>query len=217
MGDQLTLTASLIITMLEKKVEQRRSVENGLTCVDLNITAESDIYSKTLVAYAMVLEGSEDYVQKSNNILNELLEVAKVDKPGKLYWKSDLTTIRPTSKDVEITAYNVLSLIQHERLPEALQAIKWLATQRNSRGGFKSTQDTIIALQAMSEYSLKVTQIDNDLQIMVSCGGSNYNFDVKKSNKLLLQSKKMNLYPTENKVSVEINGGGCVMVQTLFR
>jgi hypothetical protein len=233
----VALTAGLIITMLEDgkieelipmledgKIEEHyfmkeksMSLENGLKCVAANITAESDIYSKTLVAYAMALDESQGYLKRSNELLNELIEVAKDDKPGKLYWKNDLASTLASSKDVEVTAYNVLTLIQHDRLPEAQKAIRWLATQRNSRGGFKSTQDTMVALQAMSQYSLKVTQQDNSLHILVSSGSSNYNFDVKESNKLLLRSQKMDLNPTDNKVSVEINGGGCVIVQTLLR
>jgi CD109 antigen len=48
---------------------------------------------------------------------------------------------------VEVTAYNTLSLIMQDKLPEALQAIKWMTTNRNSQGGFVSTQDTMVAMQ----------------------------------------------------------------------
>jgi len=123
-----------------------------------------------------------------------------------------------TSQDVEMTSYNVLTLIQHERLPEALQAIKWLASQRNSRGGFKSTQDTMIALQAMAEYTLQITNSDNDLELKVSAGNEEFAYEITEENELLLQSKKLNLDP-ENlpKVTAEVNGEGCFMVQNILR
>ena len=115
-------------------------------------------------------------------------------------------------------SYNVLTLIQHERLPEALQAIKWLASQRNSRGGFKSTQDTMIALQAMAEYTLQITKSDNDLNLKVKAGDEDFAYEITEENELLLQSDKLNLDP-ENlpKVTAEVNGEGCFMVQNILR
>ena len=117
-----------------------------------------------------------------------------------------------------MTSYNVLTLIQHERLPEALQAIKWLASQRNSRGGFKSTQDTMIALQAMAEYTLQITKSDNDLELKVKAGEEDFAYDITEEDELLLQSDKLNLDP-ENlpKVTAEVNGEGCFMVQNILR
>ena len=139
-------------------------------------------------------------------------------QPGKLFW-----TAKPngppfiTSQDVEMTSYNVLTLIKHERLPEALQAIKWLASQRNSRGGFKSTQDTMIALQAMAEYTLQITKSDNDLKLSVKAG-EDFAYEITEENELLLQSDKLNLDP-ENlpKVTAEVDGEGCFMVQNILR
>ena len=49
-----------------------------------------------------------------------------------------------TSRGVEVTAYNALTLILQDRLPEALSCIKWMTTHRNSNGGFVSTQDTMV-------------------------------------------------------------------------
>ena len=50
---------------------------------------------------------------------------------------------------------------------EALKSIKWLGKQRNSQGGFVSTQDTVVALQAISLYSLRVSRNPMNLNIMV--------------------------------------------------
>jgi CD109 antigen len=51
------------------------------------------------------------------------------------------------ARSIELTAYNTLSLILQDKLPEALEAIKWMTSNRNSKGGFVSTQDTMVALQ----------------------------------------------------------------------
>ena len=116
-----------------------------------------------------------------------------------------------------MTAYNVLTLIKHERLPEALQAIKWLASQRNSKGGFKSTQDTMIALQAMAEYTLQITKSDNDLKLKVKAG-EDFAYDITEENELVLQSDKLDLNPADlPKITAEVDGQGCFMVQNILR
>jgi CD109 antigen len=48
-----------------------------------------------------------------------------------------------------VTAYNTLSMIMQDKLPDALHAIKWMTTNRNSNGGFVSTQDTMVAMQVL--------------------------------------------------------------------
>ena len=138
-------------------------------------------------------------------------------QPGKLFWTAKPNRGYITSQDVEMTAYNALTLIKHKRLSEALQAIKWLASQRNSKGGFKSTQDTMIALQAMAEYTLQTTKSDNDLKLKVKAG-EDFVYDITKENGLLLQSDKLNLDPADlPKVTAEVDGEGCFMVQNILR
>ena len=55
-------------------------------------------------------------------------------------------------------------------LADALKAIKWLTTHRNSRGGFVSTQDTMVALQAISEYSKQIREDQVDLNVEATAG-----------------------------------------------
>ncbi|XP_076827238.1 complement C4-B [Brachyhypopomus gauderio] len=54
---------------------------------------------------------------------------------------------------VETTAYALLTAVAQGDLAEAGAATCFLSTQENYEGGFKSTQDTIIALEALSAYA----------------------------------------------------------------
>ena len=64
------------------------------------------------------------------------------------YWLADNTTTptdghEATPLDIEITAYVLLSLMkEHSRtdIIEGSKIVRWLTLQRNSYGGFKSTQ-----------------------------------------------------------------------------
>jgi len=79
---------------------------------------------------------------------------------------------RPSTSDVETTAYAVLSLlgggIANMKVPDAFSAIRWLLHQRNSRGAFGSTQDTVVGLQAISEYAMAASNRAPDAVLTAS-------------------------------------------------
>uniref|UniRef100_A0AAR2LC75 Complement 4B (Chido blood group) n=1 Tax=Pygocentrus nattereri TaxID=42514 RepID=A0AAR2LC75_PYGNA len=56
---------------------------------------------------------------------------------------------------VETTAYALLTALAHGDTEEAKAAACFLSSQENYEGGFKSTQDTIMALEALSEYAIQ--------------------------------------------------------------
>ncbi|XP_068425600.1 complement C4-B [Clinocottus analis] len=56
---------------------------------------------------------------------------------------------------VETTAYALLAAVELGHTEWADQTACWLTTQENYFGGYKSSQDTIMALEALAEYELK--------------------------------------------------------------
>jgi hypothetical protein len=124
---------------------------------------------------------------------------------------------RAPSEAVEQTAYMVQSLVLRDREAEALPSVKWLGKQRNSQGGFVSTQDTVVALQALSLYSLRVTRIPLDMAVSVKEVGLGElgTFALNSNNGLLLQTQKLTSLPVE--LEVDTRGSGCAMVQTVLR
>ena len=100
---------------------------------------------------------------------------------------------RGSSTSVEMTAYMAATLVMLGREKEALPIIKWLGKQRNSQGGFLSTQDTVVALQAISLYSQKVSGIPMKMTVKVMRGRKGRpfkKFTLNEANKLLLQVGK---------------------------
>ena len=51
----------------------------------------------------------------------------------------------------------------------ASRSAKWLVGQRNSQGGFGSTQDTVVALQALTEYAT-MSATDTDMTVTLKAG-----------------------------------------------
>lgn len=227
-GSDQSLTSSIFITILEaykNKVDQIHkmdveSLEKTLVYLQSNLTAESDIYSKSLATYAFTLfnevrdqiKTKAEEAPQAVEFLNQLIEAANTSIPGQLYWSTEEDN---KALAVEMTAYNILSLTMQGKLPEALKAVRWLATQRNSQGGFVSTQDTIVALQALAHYSLKVKSEETNLNLALKENEVSHDLALTPDNLLLLQKQKLATLPTQ--ISADITGKGCFMIQTVLR
>uniref|UniRef100_A0A5F4WGX9 Alpha-macroglobulin receptor-binding domain-containing protein n=3 Tax=Callithrix jacchus TaxID=9483 RepID=A0A5F4WGX9_CALJA len=126
-----------------------------------------------------------------------------------------------SSAVIEMTCYGLLALLSKPRLTSeelsyASQIVHWVAKQQNSRGGFSSTKDTIVALQALTLFQ-RLTfskSRQNSVQIF-SDQAFNTAFQVNDKNRLLLQ--QILLPTTKGKYTVEVNGNGCVYVQSTLR
>lgn len=100
---------------------------------------------------------------------------------------------------VEITAYALLTLLSSKTVSECLPILKWLLNQRNDRGGFNGTQDTIVGIEALANFASKITSKDTKIQIelnsesIVADGKKKVYFDVNADNALILQSQKVNI------------------------
>jgi alpha-2-macroglobulin len=122
-----------------------------------------------------------------------------------------------------MTAYMIQSLVLRGRAGDAVDSVKWLGKQRNSRGGFVSTQDTVVALQALSMYSQNITSIPLDMTVTVSHSSPTEVeettelgvFSMEETDKLLLRRQTVSDLPSH--LTVETRGSGCAMVQTVLR
>lgn len=77
---------------------------------------------------------------------------------------------RGSSTEVEGTAYAVLALVRGGDaggLSAAYAGARFLLLQRNARGGFRSTQDTVVALEALGAYAAATYSRDVSLAVAV--------------------------------------------------
>jgi len=213
----------------------------SLSCAENKVLRNStanDIYSKALLARVLFLnakteeEASESISQlemakskraKAVKLMEALMPLGNSSQAGKLFWSTGKDN---KARDVELTAYMVLNLVSQSKLSEALKAIKWLTTHRNRRGGFVSTQDTMVALEAISEYSKAVTEDEVDLKVeaVVESGDSedgqeawSETFDIDKDNQLLFEKTKIPVSGRSTQVKLVVSGTGCAMIQSVLR
>ncbi len=119
--------------------------------------AGGDPYSLSIAAVALGKVAGFEGVARA--IVDGLLEVGKRDGIG-IHWEP---------YPIETTGYVALALLAQDR-PEAASAVEWLSTQRNSLGGYgESTQDTVVAIRALTEAALRV-RADLDVTLTVLDG-----------------------------------------------
>nr|XP_008103981.1 PREDICTED: alpha-2-macroglobulin [Anolis carolinensis] len=229
--DEISLSAYTAIALLEMPLPVTHSVvRNALFC--LETAAESkdiNVYTRALMAYAFALAGKEE---KRDEMLH-LLRAVAVEEDGSLHWqrpkkpeeKEDLPSYyhRAPSAEVEMTSYVLMAYLTKRPAPSeddlktATQIVLWLIKQQNPTGGFSSTQDTVVALQAFSLFgALTFVKNNKGVQVTVNAGENALKqFQVETDNRLLLQCQAMPNVPGD--YSIEVAGEGCVFAQTTLK
>ncbi|XP_028616882.1 murinoglobulin-1-like isoform X2 [Grammomys surdaster] len=233
--DEMTLSAYITIALLESSLPATHPiVSKALNCLESSWkTIEqggngSFVYTKALMAYAFALAGNQD---KRNEILKSLDKEA-IKEDNSIHWerpekprKSEDTLYKPqaASAEVEMSSYVVLARLTAQPAPApedltlSMSTIKWLTKQQNSRGGFSSTQDTVVALDALSKYGAATFSRSqkSSLVTIQPSGSFSQMFEVENSNRLLLQQVPLPDIPGDYTISVL--GKGCVYAQTTLR
>lgn len=116
---------------------------------------------------------------------------------------------------IEMTAYVILTLLKlgEENLSEALKAVRWISKQRNSEGGFTSTQDTVLGLEALTKYAMIVHRNNiTDLSVLVTASKEvDYVYELQDENRVILKQIRLPILPTI--VEIFAQGEGCVLIQ----
>ncbi|XP_067128932.1 A.superbus venom factor 2-like, partial [Centruroides vittatus] len=120
-----------------------------------------DPYVMALTAYAFAATNSEKKLE-ANKLL---LEMSTYDKDlNRRFWNRSSKT-----ESIEITAYALLTQLQLKNLSNARSIVNWLNIQRLDGGYFPSSQATVIALQALSEYLIiSAKRLDMNLTLSIS-------------------------------------------------
>uniref|UniRef100_A0A8C0AEU8 Alpha-2-macroglobulin n=1 Tax=Bos mutus grunniens TaxID=30521 RepID=A0A8C0AEU8_BOSMU len=232
--DEVTLSAYITIALLEMPLLVTHSiVRNALFCLERAWQSASEaqgsfVYTKALLAYAFALAGD----QAKRNKLLESLHKEAVKEEDSIHWQRPrkpqevnelYSPHRAPSVDVEMTSYCLLAHLTAQPAPSsedlsvATQIVKWLTKQQNPNGGFSSTQDTVVALQALSKYGA-ATFIKGEKAATVtvkSAGTFSEEFQVDEAKRLLLQEVALPEIP--GKYSTAVTGSGCVYIQTSLR
>lgn len=233
----ISLTAHVVISLIEvKHIQDDVRVKIGSSLLravhylesNLNIIKNfNDPYELAIVSYALSLVNSADG-QEAFNLLNS----KKREMNGMVYWGKEqvppIETVMENNRpyiiprlpnvydasNVETTAYALLTYIRFQGVPQE-KIVEWLNTQRSTDGGWASTQDTILALEALSEYAInsrirEVMDLTVTLEVP-STPGFTKQFHI--DNKNLIKLQKFQIPNAWGPVIVKAQGSGIACVQ----
>ncbi|XP_065834245.1 alpha-1-inhibitor 3-like [Oscarella lobularis] len=223
-GGECSLTAYVTIALLEAGVPSSDpSIVNALTY--LNSTCSSNDcennYALAVISNVFCKAGHS----RADELLNQLLSCATTEDDT-MYWKYSKESNQfcygrrwgmpcaSRSCDVETSAYALLAFKCQGDVGNSLKIVHRLLEQRNPSGGFRSTQDTVVALQALSEYAaLSVANNDVSMSIRFSTDSEfSWSLAVDSSNSQDVQT--LNIPTLPSTLTASLVGVGCVLVQT---
>ncbi|NWS62564.1 A2ML1 protein, partial [Chunga burmeisteri] len=223
-SDELSLSAYVTAAMLELGLSPKNpKVSSALQCLEASAT--DNPYTQALLAYVFGLAGRREQQQAQLQSLAQ----HSVSTEGQLYWRRKGKALPPSQPswaaaapaEVEMTAYVLLAYLSQPQvssadLGTAAQIVRWLSKQQNPYGGFASTQDTVVALQALAKYAALTYGNNGDFVVTVtSPTGTVQDFVLHNSNRLVLQRAALHELP--GTYGVRARGQGCALVQVTLR
>ncbi|XP_067949555.1 CD109 antigen-like [Watersipora subatra] len=223
-SSDVTLTAFVLIAISDipqtssvASANLARAQKNAQVYLDSHVSALSDPYSLALISYALFKAGS-------SNVDRAFLPLEMLAKHegGMQYWHQPQPTPATNSKawraphqqgraiDIELAGYVLQLVTERSGVTEAMPILKWISSQRNSNGGFSSTQDTVVALQALAKYA-KIAFGSNNMTVDVAAAGQTNSYSISSSNALLLQSRVLDA--DTKSVSISASGSGVALAQ----
>uniref|UniRef100_A0A8C1N0M0 Uncharacterized protein n=1 Tax=Cyprinus carpio TaxID=7962 RepID=A0A8C1N0M0_CYPCA len=213
-NDEVTLSAYITAALLELGIQETDPVvAKSLACLKESSHNIDNTYVTALLSYTFTLAGDEEMRQ---TLLSNLDKQAKREGVGR-YWTLANNAQPMGSVEVETSAYVLLALLSGPSLPGfglnySAGIVHWLSKQQNANGGFSSTQDTVVALQALAKYSAATYNAEGFISITVtSPSGQRNQFTVNQDNRLLYQEKQ--LQEATGTYELRAEGKGCVFVQ----
>jgi CD109 antigen len=212
-GIPLTAYISIVLTeCLSEFPQYQTQRDKALNYLIAHYNA-SDVYALGILSYALSLANNPSYP-----VVFTKFYMFAIENEFELHWEKikevnpNQYYYQPSSLDVEISSYALLALYNKD-ISKSLKIIRWIVKQQNSIGGFKSTQDTVVALEALAKFAAQFTlSISNLILTVMPNAGISFTASVNSANALVLQS--FDLLPSVRKLSVltSVSGTGLAIV-----
>ncbi|CAH1779861.1 unnamed protein product, partial [Owenia fusiformis] len=223
-----TMTSYVLLALLENKDmdgapdNTASAITKAVGFVEGQIDGTDDPYALAIMAYALTVAESS----RAQDTINKLMS-KKISSGDQTYWEPEGYVEPPVCDPsmrwcpynhqagatlIETAAYALLTFVAKDDMNNALPVLRWLTKQRNSLGGFSSTQDTVMGLWALSEFGIMATSGDINVAVSVTADTFTHSFDtITNTNAVILQCV---VIPQENdEVAVSMTGQGAGLVQ----
>ncbi|XP_064608554.1 CD109 antigen-like [Liolophura sinensis] len=215
------LTAYVLTALLENPSTDTnfsRTITKAQRFVENYVNTSSDLYDLAIGAYALALSGSP----QADSVL-KTLEARATNRDGYTYWEVEAEPVylweppRHQSKaaSIEATSYVCLVYALKKDISKSSQCLAWLVSQQNDYGGFVSTQDTVVAIQALSAMGPFFYTKTQDGSVTVEAAGTSASLTVNDANRLELQQATLPV--NASSVTVRASGMGVFLVSISVR
>ncbi|KAJ6649478.1 CD109 antigen [Pseudolycoriella hygida] len=215
----VALTAYTLIAFLENRQafpQYENTTKRAIEFIVTHLDTLNDVYSMSLAAYALQLANDSH----KDDILRSL-NAKSITESDRKYWNtrgvSSDKNFYANSIDTEITGYALLANYHAGRTDDVVSVLKWLLLQRNERGGFQSTQDTIVGLQAIVAIAEKVTGSTTapDMKVDLTYDDKSTSFAVNADNSQVFQ--QFDLPKDVRKINLKAQGTGFSLVSLSYK
>ncbi|RWR99948.1 thioester-containing protein-like protein, partial [Dinothrombium tinctorium] len=208
-----SLTAYVLIALsfdydLRENLSKTGKLEKTIELLAKRLEKSDDVYEIVLIAYALHL--NED---RMKNLSFEKLRKLATVKQDFTFWRTkNLNEFDSNAVEIEITSYALLTFMLRNETENAISIVRWLIARQNCKGGFHSTQDTVIALQALASFAEKVNSENINLNVLLTTNlGETKSLRVNKSNSIALQEVIFDR--STRLITIAANGFGTAIIQ----
>ncbi|XP_071036540.1 thioester-containing protein 1 allele R1 [Parasteatoda tepidariorum] len=210
------LTAYILMALFEAKAQSKynRQIALGQNYIERELLSSSSPYVISMISYALHLLGSSS----KDRAFQLLLNMAE-RRDDMMFWDNKEAQVNMTDKqsdywflaasiDIETAAYAIRTFALKSDPTGSVPVLKWLISKQNKNGGFSSTQDTVVALHALSEIS----------PLIPAFSSLNVKFSYPEGQKTLQISNALKMQEVEIPsstpfVEIEVSGSGVGIVQ----
>ncbi|XP_076854617.1 complement C5 [Brachyhypopomus gauderio] len=152
----------------------KNGMENAAQYLSSQVRQVKSLYVRAIAAYALLLV--DPHSQSAVTVHEQLKREAQVKENPVIvrFWEekdapqNPLTPNRASAKSVETTVYILLSTLLRGDMTYAKPILNWLTQDQRYGGGFHSTQDTILTLEALTKYRITAQSAFLQMQVDVS-------------------------------------------------
>ncbi|XP_073494555.1 venom factor-like isoform X1 [Phyllobates terribilis] len=211
-GSESSLTAFVLIALVElgnkcDHLEIKEAVKKAEKYLAAELPNLQHTYSTVITSYALSLVGNTEHKDNIDFFASE----------DGTHWPVENSM--NSLFTVEATGYALLQKLKLRKFEEAHKIADWLVKQRDFGGGYKSTQATVIALQALAQYQMDTSDpeaVNLDVQLVVEGKERPITYNIQNSNMYLERTSKI---PANKNFNIEVRGTGkgTITVMTVYQ
>ncbi|XP_052668935.1 complement C4-like [Harpia harpyja] len=215
--EDLALTAFVTIALQQtlqvyKSPDVVQAIRGVVAYMKNQLSRNTNCYSTVITAYALTLVQSDS---EETQFAKEKLRSCSVFDAAKQqrYWGNGNDAV-----SVETTAYALLQTLLLKDMEYARPIATWLTERRNYGGGYCSTQDTVVALEALSAYSIQtLNTASTNLTVKLETPGrqEDYSITLTDTDEAIQKQLEFEL-GRKLKVSVHGRGNGTMSILKVY-